>query len=285
MNAKKVIQHNVFSKSISHLLLILVPIFITGCQSLAPTKPLANIYGNIDVIKADFNHIAVTTFAQSQRLHVYIEGDGEAFEHRFFVSRDPGPRYPMFLTMMQQDKNRSLYLGRPCYFINATPDMNAKGCDSIYWTSARYSEKIIHSMVQALRIYLLRHPSKGVTLIGHSGGGAIAMLMAARMPEVDQVVTLAGNLNTQAWARYHFYSPLKQSLNPATSITSAVPKRQLHYAGAKDDNIPAKLGNDFLNKLGFQYKIVADADHDCCWYQHWTSLLAEIETQMSIVQQ
>ncbi len=114
MNAKKVIQHNVFSKSISHLLLILVPIFITGCQSLAPTKPVANIYGNIDVIKADFNHIAVTSFAQSQRLHVYIEGDGEAFEHRFFVSRDPGPRYPMFLTMMQQGEtteNISLRIG------------------------------------------------------------------------------------------------------------------------------------------------------------------------------
>jgi pimeloyl-ACP methyl ester carboxylesterase len=52
-----------------------------------------------------------------------------------------------------------------------------------------------------------------VLLIGHSGG-ALAILLAARVPQVVAVVTIAGNLDTDVWTKLHGYLRLQGSLNP-----------------------------------------------------------------------
>ena len=272
---------------------------LSACQSLSPQPPLmAQQFGKASVLhtrvqQRPLAHLLIQKPVQksmqkagaTQRLHVYIEGDGVPYPSRFQIATDPSPRYPLMLQLMQYDRDNSIYLGRPCYFTGAifaasTPsELNGAGCSFHDWTDARYSETIIASMTSALRNFLARHPAKGVTLIGHSGGGTIATLMAARMPEVDQLVTLAANLDTRAWTRYHHYSPLTSSLNPAANI-SHLNAHQLHLAGARDDNVPPALIAPFVESLGQQLLILPDADHTCCWQAHWPGLLQKIEQQM-----
>jgi pimeloyl-ACP methyl ester carboxylesterase len=232
-------------------------------------------------MQAQFKHLTIDQPSTSKRLHVYIEGDGIPFRNRFQISQDPSPRYPLMIKLMSLDSGSSFYLGRPCYFNTSLPAMLDDECHAKFWTSARYSNDVVASMTQVLRQQLAAHPSQGVTLIGHSGGGTLAMLIAARMPEVDQVVTLAGNLDTQAWLKLHHYSSLPYSLNPADTITSAQPAKQLHFGGDKDDNIPPYLSKDFLTRIGQSIQVIPDADHGCCWVAHWGELLGQINQQMS----
>jgi pimeloyl-ACP methyl ester carboxylesterase len=183
------------------------------------------------------------------------------------------------LKLMTSDKSNSLYLGRPCYFNSSRSDMADTDCEPNFWTNARYSEEIVNSMVTALRQHLKNHPQQGVSLIGHSGGGTLAVLMAARMAEVDQVVTLAGNLDIEAWARLHHYTPLNHSLNPADLKRLYI--KQLHFIGDKDNNIPPTLSKAWAKSMGQSLYILKDADHNCCWLMHWPDVLRQINQQMA----
>lgn len=266
--------------TIKTLLLLTLVLLLSAC---ATTPKHISWPHNTFVITSQFKHLALAqpNPNDNKRLHVYIEGDGIPFRNRFLVAKDPSPQGALMLRLMQQDARDSLYLGRPCYFNYALPAMTDEQCNAQYWTTARYSEQVVASMVQALRQHLTTHPATGITLIGHSGGGTIATLMAARMPEVDQLVTLAANLDTQAWTRLHHYTPLRDSLNPADLLQKAQPSKQIHFAGDKDDNIPPALGEALLNRIGQPIHIIANADHSCCWQSQWRELLVQINQQMN----
>ena len=69
------------------------------------------------------------------------------------------------------------------------------------WTSARYGDEAVASMAAALRPDLAMESGYDrVVWVGHSGGGALAMLLAERVPETTAVVTIAADLDTEAWA-------------------------------------------------------------------------------------
>ena len=146
-------------------------------------------------------------------LHVYLEGDGTPWRHRTVIMPDPTPRRPLMLGLMALDPDASVYVGRPCY--NGT--YAEPGCDNRLWTSDRYSERgrVEHDERGAPPRRAGRGAAR-VRLFGHSGGAALALLIAERLPTaVDAVLTLAGNLDTDAWTTHHGYSPLYGSINPA----------------------------------------------------------------------
>ncbi len=255
-------------------------LILTACHS-TQLRQVFKLPESTTVASAGFKHVLVSKSGAAPRLHVYIEGDGIPFESRFVIAKDPSPSNPLMLQLMELDKTQSLYLGRPCYFTRSHPDMSDPKCNTTLWTRGRYSGEVVESMVMALRTHLESHPAQGITLMGHSGGGTLAMLMAARMPEVDQVVTIAGNLDTEAWAKLHHYTPLKDSLNPADLKVNQLPRLQLHAAGDKDDNIPPALGQAVLTRMGLQMMIIRNADHNCCWAAHWATLLRQIDQQIA----
>jgi pimeloyl-ACP methyl ester carboxylesterase len=179
---------------------------------------------------------------------------------------------------MAQDTGPRLFLGRPCYFAAVEETKSTSICTPLLWTHQRYSPQIIASMVAALRRFLALHPFRRVVLIGYSGGGTLAWLMAAQVPETAEIVTVAANLDTDDWTHIHDYSPLAGSLNPALMPPLSPTIGQFHYVGGRDRNVPPSVVQSFARRHpGAQVIELADFDHECCWIERWPKLLEEVE--------
>ncbi len=216
----------------------------------------------------------------SSKLHVYLEGDGRPWVRNRLVSSDPTPVNPLMLRLMSMDQTPSIYLGRPCYhgFSSVPP------CEPALWTMARYSTKIVASMEQVLRDYMIRGGYSQVVLIGHSGGGTLAMLLAERIAETRVVVTIAGNLDIDAWTEHHGYTALKGSLNPARRVRLDAGIKQYHLAGKADRNMPYHLIVQALRSQPDARVLAWDKfDHDCCWQNIWREFLHCIENRCKFI--
>lgn len=208
----------------------------------------------------------------TDKLHVYIEGDGIAWRMRGFISSDPTPRNPLMLRLMASDSASTMYLGRPCYFGHA-PD---EECHPDFWTFSRFSEKVVISMARVIRQQSSQFAS--VVLIGHSGGGALAMLIAEHLPKVDAVVTVAGNLDVEGWVKHHKYTPLYNSLNPVSRPVLPARIRQLHLVGGRDEVVPPELVVDWISRQPSAERWTYDNyDHSCCWQKNWSDVLRWID--------
>lgn len=224
-----------------------------------------------------FNHVV---YAKGEpcangKLHVYLEGDGNAWLPGNRIAPDPTPKHSCLLPLMALDPNPALYLGRPCYHGLA----QAPGCQPELWTQKRYSEVVLASMLSALARITQGKPCRPV-LIGYSGGGALAMLMAARAPKkIYGVVTLAGNLDVAAWTRLHAYTPLDGSLDPAT--LPPLPKSifQIHIAGESDDNVPPVLiRKEASRQPNARFLMLPKHSHTCPGKHLWPAILAALNT-------
>ncbi len=218
-----------------------------------------------------FNGIEV---GQDKILNVYLEGDGMPWQFRYFISPDPTPRKPLMLELMALDERSAVYIGRPCYYGFA----KEPGCGPDMWTVARHSNRIVSTVSDVIRKMADQLSAQTLRLFGHSGGGAMAMLVAARLDSTATVVTLAGNLDLKAWTDLHGYTPLYGSLNPATQapLNSAI--RQYHLMGAQDTKIPPDLVLDWVSRqVNTQYHIFNDFRHGCCWEHIWPAMLRFID--------
>lgn len=259
------------------LALGLALVALAGCAT--PTGKLVAFADQQQFIRYDINansyrHLVLQnrpiSRSAANTLHVYLEGDGSPWRYRVLRMRDPTPRQPLMLRLMSLDDQAAVYLGRPCY--NGT--FAESGCNDDLWTSARYSEAVVASMTGALQRLIAEAGAKEVRLFGHSGGGALALLIAERLPSVVHVVTLAGNLDTDAWVAHHRYSPLYGSLNPATRSPLRPSVVQWHLLGGKDTVIPPQLVRTFVqaqkNAFGVE---LGSFNHGCCWQSIWPAVL------------
>ncbi|MEN8177805.1 MAG: alpha/beta hydrolase [Pseudomonadota bacterium] len=195
---------------------------------------------------ADFSHVIYAAAnGEDSVWHIYIEGDGQPWQSRTSVAHDPTSPMPLMLRLMQQDAAPRIYLGRPCYQGMAIE----AACKPWVWTHGRYSEPVVSSMQAALDTLIERHAINEIALFGHSGGGALAMLLAERIPQTTQVVTLAGNLDTEAWTRKHGYADLAGSLNPADRPELPGRISQFHFRGAEDRNLPFGMYGESINDM------------------------------------
>lgn len=248
------------------LLLIAFCCYLTACTA----SRTFSRYGESTIISADFSHRVINKTGTGAELHVYIEGDGRPWLRRQIVAADPTPRKPLMLRLMDIDENQSLYLGRPCYF--QTKDIE---CNPHWWTQLRYSRRVVDSMNKALDQQL--NDEQQLVLIGHSGGGTLAMLMAESRDDVAAIVTLAGNLNVSAWTEHHQYSPLLGSLNPADSLPLARRINQSHYLGTEDETITkAMLEPVIARQRNAQLIEIKGINHNCCWLNKWPKILATL---------
>ena len=182
-----------------------------------------------------------------QDLVVYIEGDGRAFLNRNTPSPDPTPGDQLVLRLAGLDPApKILYLARPCQF---TMDENPE-CFQYLWTSARYGRKAVSALSQGLDQAKLLLGATRLHLVGYSGGGAMAVLLAAGRTDVADILTVSGNLDTAAWTAHHNISPLGESLNPADFAQAVAAIPQTHITGANDTVVPGFLCRRYLERTG-----------------------------------
>lgn len=168
-------------------------------------------------------------------LVVAIEGDGRPWLTRSRIARNPTADDPLLWNWFSQWSGQALYLGRPCYFAQSLMQTDP-ACAPYWYTNGRYSAGVVDSLRKALQQLA---PNRPLILLGHSGGGTLAMLLAPKLPQACAVVTLAGNLNVDAWAKAHDYSPLAGSLDPAQEPPLPARIDQWHLYSAQDRTIQA----------------------------------------------
>lgn len=262
------------------VLAVLAMVLLLGACAGAPTRHLQSVavrQGLEESVEQSkrFSHRVFRNAQRLQRdtLNVYLEGDGMPWALRYFVVSDPTPRWPMMLHLMARDESAAVYIGRPCYNGFA----KEAGCDASLWTSARYSRTVVNSMVDIVAAELALTGASRVNLFGHSGGGALALLMAEKLPQTDTIVTIAGNIDIDAWTRLHGYSPLFGSLNPRARPALDDAITQVHLLGEGDRNIPPSLALEWIGRQPNSYGVVyAGFNHSCCWSKDWARIVRQV---------
>jgi len=249
-----------------------------GCATADPAAAAAAAGLLREQISTD--DFVLTAFARIERrdqaLTVYIEGDGPAWRTRSEPSADPTPRHAIGLALAAADPAPNVaYLARPCQF---TPMPLNPRCDVAYWTRKRFTEDVIASMNQALNRFAALVPGQQINLVGYSGGGALAVLLAARRSDVASIRTVAGNLDHAAVNRLHRVSPMPQSANAIdfASRVAAIP--QIHFSGADDKVVPPFIARAFVDAAGArcaQARVLAGMAHDGDWSARWPALLVD----------
>tara|TARA_R110002073_G_scaffold331662_1_gene516702 strand:- start:94 stop:909 length:816 start_codon:yes stop_codon:yes gene_type:complete len=257
----------------------LILLFLTACSTPSELiRQQAESHGfQPQIISSNLFIHAVykkKTFCADNTVHVYIPGDGNPWRSRHRVALDPTPRYSLMLDLMALDNVASTqYLGRPCYL----GQYKNNSCHALHWTHWRYSEDVVSSLQNVLHQQLSRFPECKATLIGYSGGGTLAMLIAPQLPQVSTVITIAGNLNVNAWSKMHAYSPLQGSLDPAEQLPLPSRIKQWHLLGGMDDNVPASISRQVIQDQPNAEILYFDKfTHQCCWKAIWPSVLKKI---------
>ena len=209
-------------------------------------------------------------------VNVYIEGDGLAWLSRSEVSLDPTPKEALGLSLASVDPAPNVvYIARPCQFTARAKNPN---CGIPYWTSKRFAPEVIASMGQAVDQVAAQVPGQKINLVGYSGGGAVAVLLAAGRKDVASIRTVAGNLDHAEVNRLHGVSPLSGSLN-AIDVAAGVAKiPQIHWSGAADTTVPPAISERFRQAAGSSCVVartVAGATHETGWRERWRELLGQ----------
>lgn len=249
-----------------------------GCQSFSYKSLLDSQTVTSEVIQtSQFSHRVLRPTRQAEKeddvLHIYIDGDGRPWRARYFVSSDPTPQYGLMLDAMLKDPYNSLYLGRPCYL--HTEDEH---CEAWDWTMARYSSDVVASMVSAVE--QLSKNTKELWLIGHSGGGALAVLIGSRLTRSVNVVTIAGNLDHKTWTEHHKFSPLVDSLNPIDDLVGNKNMQELHWYGTDDGNVIPSIIVGYCDTKHVTC-LSKKANHSSGWLLEWRSILFTSEKQFN----
>lgn len=214
--------------------------------------------------------------APADRLVVFLDGDGRPWSaDGQQPSADPTTQNPLALKLLARTRAPSLYISRPCY-----QQLKDPGCSPEIWTGGRYSRAVVESIATAIgnTAYGARQPE--LILVGYSGGGALAVLVAERLPKVAAVVSIAADLDIDAWTRHHDYLPLTTSLNPATSDFKH-PWLEIHLQGARDTIVPMETTAAYFARharaLRWPFQ---QYDHVCCWVESWPESFAQVQAAL-----
>jgi len=207
-------------------------------------------------------------------LRVYIEGDGAAWTTPSWPPDDPTPSEPVALRLAARDPSPNvLYLARPGQFL----DPSSPPVERAYWMERRFAPEVVQALSGAVDQVLARGGTmEAVEITGHSGGAALAVLVAARRNDVTALRTVAGNLDPGAVNDRHGVGPLAGSLDPLAAAPRLGRLPQRHFEAAADDVIPPGTAASFLRAAGGStagVTVVAATTHTRGWAEIWPNLL------------
>lgn len=258
---------------------------VLGCATAGQRLDRLAAERGLEILRLDGGDFSLRAYARDRRpggegevLHVYLEGDGRPWsDDGRRPSPDPHGESHLAFELMALDPSPVLYLKRPCY---QRPENDAGSCHPALWTSARYSPTVVEAMAEAVRGHLAARSAAGVVWIGHSGGGVLASLLARRVQETVGLVTVAAPLDLAAWTELHGFEPLHESLDPAEEPPLGEDVVELHFAGARDGNVPPEIVRSGPGDAA-GLVVVEEFDHVCCWREIWPEVLESLTDKIS----
>lgn len=217
-----------------------------------------------------FSHI---TQVNNPNLIIYLEGDGQSYNSKYQLSLDPTPYRPLSLQLALADgRSNIVYIARPGQY-----PLTSENCDPKYWSTHRFSTEVIQATNEAINYFKtqIAHPFPQIELIGFSGGGGLAVLLAAHRNDVKRIVTIAADLDIASMSSYHKTKPLKNSLNPIDFAPTLNHTPQYHFVGKKDRIVPCEIAKKYVQQSQsplVQMQLI-QADHQNGWLEKWPSLL------------
>ncbi|MFA5337745.1 MAG: alpha/beta hydrolase [Candidatus Omnitrophota bacterium] len=268
----------------TYLAILLFFPLLSGCIAVATLVDKDLSYHKIaksakfEKIRLKTKYFTFTCFYRfikpGEPVNIYIEGDGNAWISRSRLSNNPTPRIPLVLKLASIDESANVaYLARPGQY----SEKSIPKVESAYWSDKRFSEEVITSMDEAIGEIVDLAKTDKINLIGYSGGGAVAVLIAARRNDIISLRTIAGNLDIEAVSKYHNVSPLSGSLNPINFAQNLKDLPQRHFIGSKDTTVPSSVSENFVKRMGdkdySRITVVKDATHSKGWTKHWKEFL------------
>lgn len=257
------------------LVLIAFSALASGCAS--NTERIDSTARAAGLTRTTFAHagfrslIYLKSDDSTSALRVFLESDGLPWETLGRDTRptiDPTARRPLALELLAQTPGPVAYITRPCYH-----ELRDHKCTNNRWTGGRYSEEIVAAVTAAVDNAARRAKAQEIVLIGYSGGGVLAVLIAERLTRVRAVITVAANLDIDAWTRQHGYLPLSESLNPSMSVRDHA-WLEMHYQGGRDVEVPPATTHAYFERYpSARREVIADYDHVCCWTEVWPRLI------------
>lgn len=251
---------------------------IAGCasQQSMPEVNSGDLRQSLSVVVYDQAYWPIYTWAPeksvTRTLRIYIEGDGRAWLRSNRPSMDPTPVNRLVHHLMLQDKSPDLaYIAQPCQYV-----MN-ENCSRQVWTFKRYSPKVLKVINTAVESLKESGQYEKLELVGYSGGGALALLIAAHRNDVASVRTVAGNLSPKFLNRHHGVSEMPAALNPVDFSAQLSSIAQIHFLGARDSVVPVQVSQHYLEAFEDTSCINVErvnADHQSGWTEQWQLLLA-----------
>lgn len=203
--------------------------------------------------------------------YIFIEGDGRAWrDGGRSPPDDPTPSHSLALTLAlsTEGQHSVIYIGRSCQFTQHIPNPKASGtCTLEKWTTARFSPNYIADVIRYLKPHL--SDASPSILIGHSGGGAVALLVAKEL-EPACVVTLASPVNTHTWTTSQKLQPLSKSLNPYDYLSAVPPSKRIHYYGGRDRVVP--ISSSGLSQRSDRVRLIERNTHSKGWQKTWRDI-------------
>ena len=212
-------------------------------------------------------------------LTVFIESDGAAWPRPWLAPDDPTPGNPLALHLAidhaayaAKPNEAVAYLGRPCQYLAAE---QLATCPPAWWTRGRFGRQPLALLSAQLDVLKLKAPGAALRLVGYSGGGAAAALLAAQRGDVACLVTVAAPLDTDAWTQAKNVSPLSESINPVSTATALRGVPMTHFSGAADSVVPSGVNQRFLQLAQTQEVVKTGFDHDGPWRKTWPALVRD----------
>lgn len=185
--------------------------------------------------------------ATPRRLRVYIEGDGAPWWSRTLAPEDPTPTASVALDLAAAETEADVaYMARPCQYLDA---QTRATCPHSWWTEARHGAEVQAQMQRLLDHLMAQSRARQLELIGHSGGGTMAVLLAAARQDVACLVTLAAPLDLQAWTGHHRVAPLHLSQDPALLAAGQPAAPAAYLFGERDGVVPMHTIGRYAQKL------------------------------------
>lgn len=254
--------------------LVITLLAFAGCQSAGMQKIASRYALQLETV-TDSLPMRIMHRApghSTTTLRLYISGDGAPWRGGQPASNPTATGRPLGMRLFLRDPAAHGYIGRPCYhFTQALPPE----CTNALWTSHRYSGEVVIALSEQVERLAKLYGRSSIELVGHSGGGTLALLVAARVAAVKKVVTLSAVLDPPAWTAFHDLLPLTGSLSPLT-IPRQSQAEELHFMGGKDEVVPPALARDYRRRYPeASLRIIDEFDHHCCWASYWPALLNE----------